>query len=174
MLQHPFEVRKYKVELSREAQNAASAGLLAQLDPSRTILVVEDDSLVRRATCELLAHAGHHALETTNATMARAVFARNAIRIDAVICDAILPDANGVELCRSFQREQAQLAVILTSGYPTSPARLERGSNAHFLEKPYSGDSLLATLDKLFAKNLHPGDTLLPGSIAQDVQNLPG
>ena len=109
------------MKLSRKlVQNAASA------EESRIVLVVEDHSLVRRATCEFLAHSGHHALEALNAAMARALFAQNAARIDAVVCDAVLPDASGIELCRFFQRGRAQLPIILTSGYPNSSASLER------------------------------------------------
>jgi len=162
------------VKLSTElVQSAASAGFLARSEESRTILVVEDNSLVRRATCELLAHSGHHALEAPNAAMARALFARNAARIDAVVCDAVLPDASGIELRRSFQRGRAQLPIILTSGYPNSSALLERDSSTHFLEKPYSGDSLLTTLEKFFANKLQIG-TLLPRPVADDLQNLSG
>ena len=154
-------------------QNAAPTGLLARLQESRTILVVEDNVLVRRATCELLSHLGHDAMEATNAATARALFSRHATRIDAVICDAVLPDASGLELCSFFQRGRAQLPIILTSGYPHSPASLQKNASTHFLGKPYSADSLVVILEKLFANQLHIG-TLLPRPVAEDLQNLPG
>ena len=165
---------KNNVELATELdQNAAPPALLGRLQESRTILVVEDNVLVRRATCELLSHLGHDAMEATNAATARALFSQHGTRIDAVICDAVLPDANGIELCSFFQRGRAQLPIILTSGYPNSPAALQKNSIRHFLEKPYSGDSLAVILEKLFADQLQIG-TLLTRPVAQDLQNLPG
>lgn len=153
--------------------NATTAGLLARLQESKTILIVEDNALVRRATCELLSHLGHQVLEATNAATARPLFAQNATRIDAVVCDAVLPDASGIELCSLFQPGRAQLPIIFTSGYPNSPASLQKHSSTHFLAKPYSGDSLVAILEKLFANQLQIG-TLLPRTVAEDLQNLPG
>lgn len=165
---------KNNVELATALdQNAAPPVLLERLEESRTILVVEDNVLVRRATCELLSHLGHDAMEATNAATARALFARNVMRIDAVVCDAVLPDASGIELCGFFQRDRAHLPIILTSGYPNSPASLQKDSGIHFLEKPYSGDSLTTVLEKLFANQLEIG-ALLPRPIAENLQNLPG
>jgi len=175
MCQRPFSSKAHTLELSTGLdQNAASAELLARLGQSRTILVVEDNSLVRRATCEVVRHSGHRALEAASAAVARVLFARNSTRIDAVVCDAVLPDASGTELCRSFQRKQAKLVIVLTSGYPRSASILQRDSRVHFLEKPYSADSLVKILGKLFATKVEIDGTLLPGSITQEVQNLPG
>jgi|KBSMisStandDraft_5_1062788.scaffolds.fasta_scaffold06287_4 DNA-binding NtrC family response regulator len=171
----PVAVReKQRAKLATELdQNSAPPQLLARMQESRTILVVEDNALVRRATCELLWHLGHDALAATNAATARALFAGDATRIDAVICDSVLPDASGIELCAFFQRGRAQLPIILTSGYPNSPASLQKNSNTHFLGKPYSGDSLVIILERLFANQLQMG-TLLPRPVAEDLQNLPG
>lgn len=143
------------------------------LDQRKTILVIEDDLFVRRATCELLAGAGHHVIEAENATIARKIFARNFPRINAVVCDAVLPDASGLELCRVLQREEPKLCIILTSGYPVS-GTMDRGSRCSFLEKPYSGDTLLATVKSIVTNKLDVPDALLPGAIADHVQNLPG
>lgn len=145
---------------------------LLQVEASTTVLVVEDNSLVRRATCELLAQSGHHALEAANAAVARGFFKRKAAEIEAVVCDAVLPDASGVELCRFFQRERPRLPVVLTSGYPTSFVASDKDNNTYFLEKPYSGSSLVTTLESLLA-NKHQFGSLLPGPVTEDLQNLP-
>ena len=143
------------------------------LDQRKTILVIEDDPFVRRATCELLADASHDVIDAENATTAQGLFARNSARINAVICDAVLPDASGLELCRVLQREEPELCIILTSGYPVS-GTLDRGSRCSFLEKPYSGYTLLATVKSIVTNKLDVPDALLPGAIADHVQNLRG
>ena len=155
-------------------QECVSDGLLAVLDQHKTILVIEDDHFVRRATCELLTNAGHHAIEAEHATIACGLFARDSLRVDAVVCDTVLPDASGIELCKMFQREDPELSVILTSGYPISADALERDSRCYFLEKPYSGESLLAMVALVLAKKRENRSTLLPRAIPDHAQNLPG
>ena len=159
---------------TRLIQEYASAGFGAVLDQRKNILVIEDDPFVRRATCELLTNAGHHSIEAENATIVHCLFGRNSLRIDAVVCDAVLPDAGGIELCKMLQREDPELSVILTSGYLISASVLEPDSRCYFLEKPYSGESLLAMVELLFANKLANASTLLPRAIADHAQNLPG
>ena len=154
-------------------QECPSAGLLAAYEQNTTILVIEDDPFVRRATCELLTNAGYHATEAANATIACRLFSRDSLRIDAVVCDTVLPDASGIELCKMLEREKPEMCVILTSGYPISSDVLEHDSRCNFLEKPYSGVSLLAMVE-LAAKKLESPSTLLPRAIPSHAQNLPG
>ena len=142
--------------------------LITRLDSEKTILIVEDDDFVRRATCELLSNSGHHVLEARNAATARALVAFDSQRIDLLVCDALLPDGSGIELCRRFQVEEPELRVILTSGYP-----LASFSDGFFLNKPYSGNSLLEAIQLIFARNVGM-QSLLRGPIPNRLQNLPG
>ena len=155
------------------AQELASNGLLSPPRQCRTVLVIEDDGFVRRAACEVLTDFGYIPLGAANGALVRAAFARKQGRIDVVVCDAVLPDAT--ELCNFFLREQPQLRVVLTSGYPISTSAPDMSRNTCYLEKPYSGDSLITILNRAFAEELHAGGTLMPGMmVADDMQNLSG
>lgn len=147
-------------------------GVWARLGHHKTILVVEDDGFVRQATCELLTNSGHFAVAAKDAATARSDFSRDSTRIDVIICDAILPDASGIELCRLFQEQRPELDVILTSGYPPHPNALGQRSRSYFLEKPYSGDSLLAAVERVLKSEVRLEGPLPP--IAERLQDVSG
>src|SRR5262245_41927209 len=91
--------------------------LMAPLESARTVLVIEDDPFVRCAASEVLRNAGFDVLEAENAQRARALFRFHRPHVDAIVCDAILPDMDGTELCRQLRSEAPHVQAILTSGY---------------------------------------------------------
>jgi len=68
----------------------ASAGLLAALEQPKTILLIEDDPFVGRATCELLTNAGHHSIEAENVTGVLGVDVRLAVCIFLMLAATFL------------------------------------------------------------------------------------
>jgi DNA-binding NtrC family response regulator len=155
------------------AQECSLPISLALPEYRRAILVVEDDAFVRKAACELLRDSGFDVLESESAAVARAVFSFNRAIIDAVFCDAILPDASGVELCREFQVEAPTVRIIVTSGYPVG-TQFFGETAASFLCKPYSADQLIAMLQQSFANEFHAGEVLSPKPITDCLENVPG
>jgi len=157
------------------AQEFSFQSFLIQPECGRSILLVEDDRFVRSAAGELLRGWGWEVLEAQNAATAQDIFCRHAARVHALVCDVILPDGSGVELCRRLQRESPALRVILTSGYSMSPSSyaLETESS-HFLKKPFSGELLSTALRKIFADQFLSDEPSLPRTIADSLQNLPG
>jgi len=149
-------------------------GVLGRHEFGKTILVVEDDPFVRSAACELLRELGFEILEAQNSAAARHIFFFDHARVDLVVCDAVLPDGCGIELCRHLQRGNNAPRVILTSGYPLDTKALSRNSEAHFLKKPYSGDSLIKTLHKILGTECASGEVLPPRSMADGLQNVTG
>jgi CheY-like chemotaxis protein len=57
-----------------------------------TILVVEDERIVREATCQVLSQLDYCVLAAENATAAREIFLDHSRDIDLLLCDAVLPD----------------------------------------------------------------------------------
>jgi DNA-binding response OmpR family regulator len=158
------------------AQEAFLPTLLPQPEHGKCILVVEDDTFVRSATCELLRWAEFEVLEARSAAAARDIFSCNPPRIDAVFCDITLPDGSGVELCRKLSREFSDLRVVLTSGYPLAmPTQaFEAETDSYFLKKPYSVKTLLAAFRKSFAEPFPSNELLLTRPIPYSLENLPG
>ncbi len=97
----------------------------------------------------------------------------DAERVDAVLCDAMLPDGSGVELCRRLVAKKPALLVILASGYPLQLAAMLE-EEFHFLGKPYSGELLMAALRFVFTNEPQTDERLRPHSIAESLQNVPG
>jgi DNA-binding response OmpR family regulator len=158
------------------AQEAFLPTFFPQPEHGKCILVVEDDTFVRSATCELLRWMEFEVLEARNAAAARDIFGCNPPRIDAVFCDITLPDGSGVELCRKLSRESSDVRVVLTSGYPLAmPTQaFEAETDSYFLRKPYSVKTLLAAFRKIFAERFPSNELLLPRPIPYSLENLPG
>ena len=136
----------FKVYLPR-AQNEHSTELQTMLSAepaggAETILVVEDEQLVREAACAVLHAKGYQVLSAPHATEAVQIL-RSAQHIDLLLTDVILPGMKGPELARSAQRERPSLLVLYMSGYTDhtlGEGVLEKG--IELLQKPFTPSSL--------------------------------
>lgn len=108
-----------------------------------TVLVVDDEPLIRMSLADCLADEGYAVLEAANVLEAVAVLGRH--RIDALITDVDMPGAlNGFDLMRLVNSYSAGVAVIVTSGGHTA-AEIEK-EHVGFLAKPYSFETILMEL----------------------------
>jgi CheY-like chemotaxis protein len=150
--------------------------LMSAPECAQTVLVVEDDPFVRRGVCAVLREAGFGVVGAENAARAQAKLFFEGTDFDAIVCDAVLPDACGIELCKRLRVEAPQLRVILTSGYQAGmdDARFQESTNTRFLAKPYCGDELITTLRQIMAEPVEVREPLLPSAIADSLQDLPG
>jgi signal transduction histidine kinase/CheY-like chemotaxis protein len=108
---------------------------------SETVLVVEDEMVLREMAREFLASCGYKILEAGSGREALQVWWQHRAEIDLLLTDMKMPEGvSGMELAEKMLAEQPALRVIFTSGYSDdmfSPEVLER-NNAKFLPKPYS------------------------------------
>ena len=112
-----------------------------------TVLVVEDDALIRMLLSEALTDAGYCVLEAENALKAIAVLSRHTI--DALVTDIDMPGGlNGLDLARMVRSHQSNVAVLVASGGHSlgSGQSLE---GARFLSKPYRLDDIVSVLAEL-------------------------
>jgi two-component system, cell cycle sensor histidine kinase and response regulator CckA len=117
--------------------------------PRKTVLVVEDEAFVRESTCEILQNAGYRVLQAGTAAEAKAVFSNANAPVDLLLCDAVLPDENGIALADVLRWQAPGLRTIMASGYPRSVLWEEfKVSNLRqVLSKPYSARLLLAQVE---------------------------
>lgn len=109
-----------------------------------TILLVEDETLVREVMFETLAWAGYRVLKASSAAEARTAFRRCRKVVGLLLTDVVLPDQNGKDLAHDLRMMCPDLKAILVSGYPehaTRPASVEDGML--YLPKPFTADSLV-------------------------------
>ena len=115
--------------------------------PGGTILVVEDEVLVRMALAETLRDEGYSVLEAANADEALAVLASSA-PLDLVLTDVNMPGSlDGVALGRYVRTTRPALKVVVVSGRVPPEAATEAADA--FLAKPYEPASIVRTIDAL-------------------------
>lgn len=121
------------------------------------MLVVEDESLVRKMAGSMLRHFGMKVLEARDGVEAVDVFSRNMNEIACVLCDLTMPRMNGWETVAALRKLDPGIPVILTSGYDEagvmSDVHAERPQV--FLAKPYR---MAALKDALVRTLLPPGN----------------
>ncbi|MDD5763431.1 MAG: response regulator, partial [bacterium] len=111
---------------------------------SETILLVEDENLVREMVRQILVEYGYDVLFAACGNDAIDAHSRHRERIPLVLTDVGLPDINGIELAKRLKSMQPDMKVLFMSGY-TSSSTIEDGileSGAAFIQKPFSVVSL--------------------------------
>ena len=145
----PGKGSTFKVYLPRvdEAATNARSGddaMPALARGSETILLVEDEDLVRGVTKRILVRAGYRVIEARSPHQALILAEQEAGRIDLVLTDVIMPKMNGRQLADRLLAERPGLRILFMSGY-TDDVILQHGvldGRAPFLQKPVSPDDL--------------------------------
>jgi DNA-binding NtrC family response regulator len=108
------------------------------------ILVVDDESAVRRFAVRVLEREGYGVREAVDGAEALALLKPGGITVELVLTDIVMPRLNGVELMQALSLSHPDLPVILMSGYATH-ALLELGIAAPcaILAKPFVSERLL-------------------------------
>ena len=112
------------------------------------VLIVEDESALRKLALHTLTRAGYRAFAAADANAASAVSAANPGQIALLLSDVVLPGMNGPQLATKLRAEQPQMQVVLMSGYTQDAlgpdGRLPPGFG--FLQKPFTLDVLRHTV----------------------------
>lgn len=115
---------------------------------SFTILVVEDEPLVRLSVATELRDGGYRVLEAGTADEALIALTGDQT-IDLVFCDVLMPGAKGGLSLASWMREQRpETPIILTSGSDTV-VRYFSDATIPFVAKPYRLGDLLETIGRV-------------------------
>jgi len=145
---HGTTVKLYLPEATRESVQAdqRDAGVAERGDES--ILIVEDDALVREYVVAQIKRLGYETLAARNAAEALEVISSQR-RIDLLFTDVIMPGGlNGRQLASEAQKRRPQLKVLYTSGYTENAivhhGRLDAG--VLLLPKPYVSSDLARML----------------------------
>jgi CheY-like chemotaxis protein len=108
-----------------------------------TILVVEDEPLIRAHLIEAFEDAGFAVLEPADGDNAVRILEQNAPRVRALFSDINLPGSlDGVLLARLARRHWPWIAIVLASGRP-KPDDLAMPENVRFFQKPYAINSVV-------------------------------
>jgi two-component system cell cycle sensor histidine kinase/response regulator CckA len=107
-----------------------------------TLLVVEDDAQVRRATARVLRRYGYTVLEAPHGLDALTLWSEHRDDIALIVTDVVMPQLGGRELVRRLRSEGATVPVLFISGYAEGATyeRMDDSGRSAFLAKPFDID----------------------------------
>jgi two-component system, OmpR family, KDP operon response regulator KdpE len=117
----------------------------------RRVLACDDEPQILRALKLTLRGAGYEPV--TAATMEEALNAAALSPIDAAIIDLLLPDGDGITLCRRL-REWSQMPIIVLSAVGEEAQKVSalRAGADDYVTKPIGGEELIARLEAVFRR----------------------
>jgi PAS domain S-box-containing protein len=145
---------RFDVYLPRVQEAEASVQAVPPTTPgtgSETILLVEDEEIVRELAREMLERIGYTVLVAADGAEALEVAAANEGRIDALVTDVVMPGASGPTIAAKLVARDPSLRVLFTSGYAEDAiaSHGELTPGAAFLSKPFSSAALGSKLREL-------------------------
>jgi signal transduction histidine kinase/ActR/RegA family two-component response regulator len=117
---------------------------VARTEDGETLLIVEDEEIVRELVCAVLTEKGYNVLCAENGGRGLKAAADYRGTIDLLITDVIMPDMNGPELARRLHESRPETRVLFVSGYSDNDIadHGELPTDIHFLEKPFTPETL--------------------------------
>jgi nitrogen-specific signal transduction histidine kinase/CheY-like chemotaxis protein len=120
--------------------------VLSRPEPSlATVLVVEDETMVRNLVVRLLRRAGLQVLDAANGPQALSVAAQHRGRIDLLVTDMMMPGMTGTELAQRLLKTRQHLPILIMSGHAQENDAWDPADGAPraFLQKPFVAEQLL-------------------------------
>jgi two-component system, cell cycle sensor histidine kinase and response regulator CckA len=139
--------------LQMEGELASSPPVQMPADGSETILVIEDEDIVRNLACRGLRDHGYAVVEARNGIEALEYMKAHPGSVDLVITDVVMPEMGGRELAKNLARSEPDLPVLFMSGYTGDDvlARSLLPASAPFIQKPFAPEELVARVRLLLA-----------------------
>src|SRR6185312_4901212 len=123
----------------------------AELWGSGTVLLVEDEPMVRAVAERALTRHGYAVITADNGEEALEVIARGE-PIDLLVSDVVMPGMDGPAMVAEARKQRPELKVLFMSGYAEEQLRDSLGvDNAHFLPKPFSVQDLAEAAKRALA-----------------------
>jgi CheY-like chemotaxis protein len=123
---------------------------------TETILIVEDEPVLREMACDILSGYGYRIFEASSGKEALDTWQRKTNQIDLLLTDMVMPEGvSGADLARQLLAHHPRLKVIFTSGYTANEVNTQLlvKTKARYLQKPYSHADLARTVRECLDKN---------------------
>lgn len=121
MTKFPKDLDRDPDDLPADLSNTIPAPHYSQLkgrpDRSGTVLVVDDERVVRVAIRHVLEKYGYTVLEASNASDALQLVRDQIVPIDLIVTDIVMPGTTGVDLVKELLASTSEIPVIYISGY---------------------------------------------------------
>jgi DNA-binding NtrC family response regulator len=131
--------------MEHPGESAASTG--------GTVLIAEDEEIVRTLAATALERAGFLVLPACNGEAALEIFRNGGANIDALLTDVQMGSGiTGIALAERVLMERPEIAVLVMSGFPEAEL-LARERNLCFLAKPFTPAKLVERMRQVLASN---------------------
>lgn len=118
-----------------------------------SLIVVDDEELIRMTVCDVLEDAGYKIVAASNGVEAMRLLGQ--IDCELIITDLMMPYKDGIELCREIRAQYPNVRIVAMSG-ASVPLRYfatdREFADVAVLEKPFTRDSLVETVRQTLAK----------------------
>jgi len=132
--------RLYIPRVDEQPEDLAQQAAVAVAGGHETVLLAEDDAMVREVVAQALEKKGYRVLRASDGPMALDLARGHSARIALLATDLVMPGMTGRELALALLAERPDLRVIYMSGYADDAVVrhgvLEKG--LHYLQKPFS------------------------------------
>jgi signal transduction histidine kinase/CheY-like chemotaxis protein len=137
-----FSVYLPRVEAPRETELVTVPASRAPIGESVTVLLVEDQDMVRRFASDVLTSRGFRVVEASNGLEALNA-ARDTLNISVLVTDVVMPEMSGPELAGRLEELRPGLRTLFVSGYSFDQEfRTDLTNKRAYLQKPYTPDQL--------------------------------
>jgi CheY-like chemotaxis protein len=145
---------RVEAELDAEPFGLPSLSVPAGLEV--TVLVAEDDPVVREVVLESMRRAGYAVLESVDGQDALHISQRHAGSIDLLVTDVVMPHLGGRELAKTLLTARPGLKVLFMSGYAEEALDLPDGPGGavDFISKPFTSRELVDRTRRLLQARL--------------------
>lgn len=119
-----------------------------------TVLVVDDEEMVRRLAVRILLGQGYRVVEASGGQEAVQMLQRGSNRIDGVVTDVAMPGLGGRQLGETISRCWPRVRVLYMSGFPLSRIVGEGALDptSPFLQKPFTTEQLTRKVREMLAQ----------------------
>jgi len=137
------------------AQKSASAGCAGERPcipgnggKGRSVLLAEDDDMVRSLSAKILARDGFKVLEAEDGDVAVRLYQEHGPEIAAVVLDVVMPHVDGFQAHDQIRAINASVPILFASGYSgiDSPSHVVLEPGVNLLQKPFDSDVLLCAV----------------------------
>jgi PAS domain S-box-containing protein len=121
----------------------------------KTVLVVDDEELIRETTLQILSKYGFEVLTAKDGREAIEIYKENMNHIDIILLDMIMPEIGGKETFKELRNINSNVKVILSSGFSAEGEARETinlGVNG-FIQKPFRVNELLKKIGEILNQN---------------------
>lgn len=116
-----------------------------------TILVVEDETVVRKLIVQILVHNGYRVIEACNGSDALQKLGETSPHIDLIVTDVLMDKMGGIELAWNLKKPYPQVNVLFISGYAAEIYEFPESEigESFFLGKPFSPSDFLKKIQAM-------------------------